>query len=98
MRRGQESPWLEFMENKGRSLIEWSENHPAGQSQCGDKLGMLTEDEQGIRWLEGIIGILNKYRNIKNSRQIILLSGPQLETNLITAPFQKKDDSFRHEL
>jgi hypothetical protein len=31
MRRGQESPWLKFMENKGRSLIEWSENYPAGQ-------------------------------------------------------------------
>ncbi len=31
MQRGQESPWLKFMENKGRSLIEWSENHPAGQ-------------------------------------------------------------------
>jgi alkylated DNA nucleotide flippase Atl1 len=27
MRRGQESPWLKFMENKGRSLLEWSENH-----------------------------------------------------------------------
>jgi hypothetical protein len=31
MRRGRESPWLKFMENKGRSLIEWSENYPAGQ-------------------------------------------------------------------
>jgi hypothetical protein len=31
MRRGQKSPWLKFMENKGRSLIEWSGNHPAGQ-------------------------------------------------------------------
>ena len=31
MRRGQESPWLKFMENKGRSLLEWSENYPVGQ-------------------------------------------------------------------
>jgi hypothetical protein len=31
MQRGQESPWLKFMENKGRSLLEWSENYPAGQ-------------------------------------------------------------------
>jgi hypothetical protein len=30
------------MENKGRSLIEWSENHPAGQLQCGDKPEMLS--------------------------------------------------------
>jgi hypothetical protein len=29
------------MENKGRSLMKWSENYPAGQLQCGDKLGML---------------------------------------------------------
>jgi hypothetical protein len=30
------------MENKGRGLLEWSENHPAGQLQCGDRLGMLS--------------------------------------------------------